>query len=204
MTIAVESLRSSSGKLSLEDYLAYDDGTDRRYELLDGVVVEMGAETRLNEKIALWLLKQFLQIVEVDLIARGTQIQVRSEWAKTRNPDLMILTEALDAALLESGQSLITLDMPPPLLVVEVVSPGDVGTQNYDRDYLEKPREYADRSIPEYWIIDPSRQVVLVLRLNGQDYERSVFRGSETVISTVLPKLDLNAAQCLGIALSKS
>ncbi len=199
MTIAIESVRSTSGKLSLEDYLAYEDGTDRRYELLDGVLVEMGAESRLNEKIALWLLKQFLQVVEVDLIARGTQIQVRSEWVKTRNPDLMILTDALDAALLNSGQSLITLDMPPPLLVVEVVSPGEVGTPNYDRDYQEKPREYADRCIPEYWIIDPSRQVVLVLTLKGQDYERSVFRGLEIVRSTVFPELSLTAAQCLGI-----
>jgi Uma2 family endonuclease len=48
--------------MALEEYLNYDDGTDTRYELVDGVLVEMSAEHRLNEKIALWLLSQFLQL----------------------------------------------------------------------------------------------------------------------------------------------
>lgn len=30
-------------KMTLEEYLAYTDGTDHRYELVDGVLVEMGA-----------------------------------------------------------------------------------------------------------------------------------------------------------------
>jgi Uma2 family endonuclease len=60
--------------------------------------------------------------------------------------------------------------MPPPALVVEVVSPGEPGTPNYDRDYVDKPKEYADRGIPEYWIIDPERQVILVLMLAGERY----------------------------------
>ncbi len=29
-------------KMTLEEYLAYTDGTDYRYELVDGVLVEMG------------------------------------------------------------------------------------------------------------------------------------------------------------------
>lgn len=31
----------SSTYMTFEDYLAYDDGTDTRYELVDGVLVEM-------------------------------------------------------------------------------------------------------------------------------------------------------------------
>jgi Uma2 family endonuclease len=30
--------------LTVEDYLAYDDGTDSRYELVDGVLVDMPPE----------------------------------------------------------------------------------------------------------------------------------------------------------------
>ena len=96
---------------TIEEYLDYDDGTDTHYELVDGELVEMGAEKRLNEKIALWLLSQLLQFVPIDLIARGTQISVRGKTATARNPDLMILTEELDQILSQQSQSLITFDM---------------------------------------------------------------------------------------------
>ncbi|NJN49181.1 MAG: hypothetical protein HC805_04565 [Alkalinema sp. RL_2_19] len=43
--------------------------------------------------------------------------------------------------------------MPVPQLVVEVVSPGEPGEKNYDRDYVEKRCEYAARGIAEYWIV---------------------------------------------------
>ncbi len=69
-------------------------------------------------------------------------------------------------------------------LVVEVVSPGEPGDQsNYDRDYVEKRREYAERGIPEYWLIDPERQVVLVLTLRGQSYHEQRFTGQAAIVS---------------------
>jgi Uma2 family endonuclease len=46
----------------------------------------------------------------------------------------------------------ITREMPPPRLVVEVVSPGK---KDRDRDYIAKRQQYAERGIPEYWLIDP-------------------------------------------------
>ena len=184
---------------TIEEYLDYDDGTDTRYELVNGELVEMGAEKRLNEKIALWLLSQLLQFVPIDLIARGTQISVRGKTASARNPDLMILTEELDQALSQQSQSLITFDMPAPALVVEVVSPGEPGSDNYDRDYVEKPKEYAARGIPEFWQVDPSpdRAVVIVLTLKDGAYQSREFRGSDRVISPTFPDLKLTAGQIL-------
>ena len=184
---------------TIEEYLDYDDGTDTRYELVNGELVEMGAEKRLNEKIALWLLSQLLQFVPIDLIARGTQISVRGKTASARNPDLMILTEELDQALSQQSQSLITFDMPAPALVVEVVSPGEPGSDNYDRDYVEKPKEYTARGIPEFWQGDPSpdRAVVIVLTLKDGAYQSREFRGSDRVISPTFPDLKLTAGQIL-------
>ena len=184
---------------TIEEYLDYDDGTDTRYELVNGELVEMGAEKRLNEKIALWLLSQLLQFVPIDLIARGTQISVRGKTASARNPDLMILTEELDQALSQQSQSLITFDMPAPALVVEVVSPGEPGSDNYDRDYVEKPKEYTARGIPEFWQVDPSpdRAVVIVLTLKDGAYQSREFRGSDRVISPTFPDLKLTAGQIL-------
>ncbi|MBE9009666.1 Uma2 family endonuclease [Pseudanabaenaceae cyanobacterium LEGE 13415] len=183
---------------TLEEYLNYDDGTDTRYELVNGVLVDMGSEKRLNEKIAIWLLSQFLQVVSIDLIARGTQIAVRSRTVTARNPDLMILTEELDQLLSQQSQSLITLEMPAPVLIVEVVSPGEPGSQNYDRDYVAKPLEYASRGIPEYWLIDPTRELVVVLYLDGERYsEIGRFRNSDRVSSRTFPDLNLTADQIL-------
>jgi Uma2 family endonuclease len=187
MTIATNS------QMTLEEYLNYDDGTDTRYELVDGVLVEMGAEHRLNEKIALWLLSQFLQFVPIDLIARGTQISVQSKSVMVRTPDLMILTEELDRALSQENQSLITFGMPVPALAIEVVSPGSPGEKNYDRDYIEKRREYADRGIPEYWIIDPYRQTVWVLALQDTSYQETSFTGNTAIVSSAFPNLNLTA-----------
>ncbi len=182
---------------TIEEYLTYDDGTDTHYELVDGVLVAMGAEKRLNEKIALWLLSQFLRLVPTDLIARGTQIAVRSTSVTARNPDLMILTEELDQILSQQSQSLITFEMPNPALVVEVVSPGEIGSDNYNRDYIDKPKEYAARGILEYWLIDPSRSVVIVLTLKGDSYETQSFMGQAAIVSSAFPALQLTAEQIL-------
>ena len=43
-------------RMTLKEYLVYEDGTDIRYELEDGVLVEMGAETPLNPRIAAMLM----------------------------------------------------------------------------------------------------------------------------------------------------
>ncbi|MCX5963904.1 MAG: hypothetical protein NT070_12425 [Cyanobacteria bacterium] len=47
-------------RMTLEEYLDYDHGTDCRYELEDGVLVEMGAENPTNNVIASFLFSIFL------------------------------------------------------------------------------------------------------------------------------------------------
>ena len=39
----------------LEEYITYNDGTDTRYELRDGVLVAVGAESDANVNIAMFL-----------------------------------------------------------------------------------------------------------------------------------------------------
>ncbi|NJN31651.1 MAG: Uma2 family endonuclease [Synechococcales cyanobacterium RM1_1_8] len=191
---------ASTTPMTLEEYLSYDDGTDHRYELIDGVLVQMGAESEINLQIAGFLLSYFLGFgIPHYLLTNKTEMVVRSRLAKTRYPDLMIKTEALDAAMPRSERSIVLPGMPAPQLVVEVVSPGQPGDENYDRDYVEKRREYAQRGIPEYWIVDPSRGVVLVLALEEMAYQEvGTFRGAEGVRSPTFPQLSLTAEQVLG------
>ena len=51
-------------RMTLKEYLDYDDGTDTRYELVDGILVEMGAESPLNPAIAMFLVFAFARTVQ--------------------------------------------------------------------------------------------------------------------------------------------
>ncbi|WP_019499332.1 Uma2 family endonuclease [Pseudanabaena sp. PCC 6802] len=182
-------------KLTFEEYLAYDDGTDTRYELVNGELVAMPPESRLNARIAMFLISVFLKFVPFRLLCcKDTEIEVNGRFAQTRLPDIMILSEELDEVL-GDARSTITRDMPPPRLVVEVVSPGQ---ESIDRDYRYKRSEYAARGIDEYWIVDPGQQMVTVLTLVSGLYEAQEFRGGDRLSSPTFPELELTAAQIIG------
>ncbi len=178
--------------MTLAEYLAYDDGTDTRYELVNGELVEVPAESDINNVIAIFLILAFAQHVPGSLLRRGTEIVVSGSRVTTRIPDVMVLTEELAAALAGSRRSIVLPDMPPPQLVVEVVSPG---TDAENRDYRYKRSEYAARQISEYWIIDPARATVVVLTLVEGLYEAETFQGDQPIRSSTFPHLQLTAAE---------
>ena len=185
-------------RLTIEEFLTYDDGTDTRYELVDGVLVEMGAESTINTLIAGFLFATFLQLgIPAYQIGFKQWIAVSDSTATARDPDLIVHSEASFAAIEGSSQAIVKAGMPNPLLVVEVVSPGKPGEDNYERDYVEKPKEYAARGIPEFWQIDPSRSVVAVLTLKDGNYWSREFRGDSRVVSPTFPSLQLTADQIL-------
>jgi Uma2 family endonuclease len=183
-------------KLTFEEYLSYDDGTDNRYELVDGELVELPPESEPNSAIVDYL---FLKLVEMGtpfrLIKRHTcEIQVpvlQLGDAQNRFPDLVVLRH--EHLALTRKRLTIKLDMPPPQLVVEVVSPGQT---NRDRDYKSKREQYQRVGIPEYWIIDPEHQAVTVLKLEVSQYiEIGSFKGSDPIISEAFPQLMLTPAE---------
>jgi len=186
---------SSVKLLTMEEYLAYDDGTDTRYELIDGELVEMPVESQVNATIAKFLLFELVKHFPIAMLAfKDTEIEVSGRRAKCRLPDLMVHSEESYAALVGANRAILLRDMPPPLVVVEVVSPG---TKNRDRDYRYKRTEYAAREIAEYWIIDPEmQQITLCLWVNGQ-YEDQVYQGDTPIQSTVISGFNLSAAQVL-------
>ncbi len=191
MTIATQK------QLTLAEYLGYDDGTDARYELVDGVLVEMGAEYPINSTIISFLFAVFLGMgVPHYRLAIGHQIAVSSTKATARQPDLVVHSEASATAIL-SGSRLLMPEMPVPMLVVEVVSSSDTDLKSRDRDYTEKRVEYAARQIPEYWIVDPIAAMVWVLTLAGDEYGESGFTGTQRIVSPGFPSLNLMAEQVL-------
>lgn len=179
---------------SLVEYLSYNDGTDRRYELVNGELVAMPSESDLNNAIAMYLIWVFLQVVPILRLRRGTEVAVMGAGATVRIPDLLVLSEGLAAALAGASRSIVTLEMPPPILAVEIVSPGK---ENEDRDYRYKRSEYGARGILEYWIVDPDQSRITVLTLVDGLYEEAVFQGSQRLISVTFPALELMAEQIL-------
>jgi Uma2 family endonuclease len=179
--------------MSLEEYLNYDDGTDDIYELVNGELVLMPPESFQNQQIEISLLAYFLKLgISPQLLRNQIFIAVTGGRATARVPDLTILSEDLAVQLRETNRSIIMGDMPPPTLVVEVVSP-----KQDKRDYRYKRSEYAARQIPEYWIVDPILNKVTILELVEGLYEEQVYTGEEPITSPQFNTLNLTAQQIL-------
>lgn len=53
----------ASSQMTLEEYLNYDERTDTRYELVNGKLVSMPPESRLNSQIAMFLVLELGDIL---------------------------------------------------------------------------------------------------------------------------------------------
>jgi Uma2 family endonuclease len=188
-------------RMTLKEFLTYDDGTNTRYELVDGVLVEMSLGTtkhggvirRISKRIERisedegtgWIAVQGLVGIETDVPGKTDHVRI---------PDVTVMSEA-QWNMMEKrpGSATIFRDEPSPIVVVEVLSPSTKST-----DLKEKRAEYIKRGIPEYWIINPISTEITVLRLeNGAYIEVGVFRGDDSIVSPTFPELKLTAAQVL-------
>jgi Uma2 family endonuclease len=186
MTVAI-------AKMTLEEFLAYDDGTDNLYELENGELISMPAESDINQRIASFLFAFFLGLGTPSYRLRiGIEIAVSGAKVSVRIPDLVLLSEELATEMNGVTRSIVLMDMPPPLLVVEVVSPNQE-----KRDYRYKRSEYAARGIAEYWIVDPLQSRVTVLEWVDGFYEEQVFVGDNKIESTILANLELTVDRLL-------
>ena len=173
--------------LSFEEYLTYDDGSDNLYELFNGELIEVPPESGFNVEIATYLLLQFARLVGHQRVrGHGLELEVRGE-PRNRFPDLTVIREEHIALL--KRRNTIRLTMPPPLLVVEIVSPGEV---QRNRDYVAKRTQYQDLGVPEYWIVNPEEETVLVLELQAGGYgEGRLLQGADVLESSQIGSLGI-------------
>ncbi|MCS7031396.1 MAG: Uma2 family endonuclease [Gloeomargarita sp. SKYG116] len=180
-------------RLTLDEFLRWDDGSESLYELENGQLIPMPAESEVNQRIAMFLILYLGRLgIGANRLRRGTEIMVSSGTVGVRVPDLVILSEELAQVMQGATRSLVTLEMPPPLLVVEIVSPGQE-----KRDYRYKRSEYAARAIPEYWIVDPLQNKVTILEWVEGWYEECIFTGQENLVSPQLGTLSITADMLL-------
>ena len=180
--------------LSFEEYLSYDDGTNKRYELVEGKLVEMPPASFLHSDLIDFIADCFKAIAreyKLDIKVKTGDVGVRTGMNSSRIPDISVIDGQVwksyrrdKSAVIENGV----------MLAVEVVSPG---AEQIERDYTEKAIEYQNTGIPEYWIVDPIEQKITVLVLDKGSYAKTVFTGDKAIASTTFPQLKVTAGEIL-------
>lgn len=180
-------------KLSFEEYLSYVDGTNKRYELVEGKLIEMPPASFLHSDIIDFIADCFKAIARqynLDIKIK-TDVGVRTGITSSRLPDISVIDGAIWRSYRRDKSAVIEDDL---MLAVEVVSPGE---EQIERDYTDKAREYQQKGIPEYWIVDPIEQKITLLVLSQGKYSKTVFTDSEAIASSTFPELKLTATEIL-------
>jgi Uma2 family endonuclease len=196
-------IKTPNKVITFEEYLKYDD--DKRYELVDGELVEMALGRGKHASIIEFLNDEFrleIKRLGLNLVCKQGAIGVKlppiGEKITSRIPDVSVITDKQWQELLDRPAVLVDS---APLLVVEVVSEGSKTV-----DHRRKRAEYNILNIPEYWIVDfltddPKYPPgVTVLNLVEGLYEESFFRDNEKIISNIFPGLNLTVQQILQAA----
>ena len=185
--------------MSFEASLKWYPSDGRRYELIEGVVIEM-LPTGPHEDVGGFLGAELnLEIRRNKLpysIPRTCLIKPQAEGSGYM-PDVVVLNrELLKQEPLWPTASVIQYGETAPL-VIEVVS------TNWRDDYGHKFVEYEAMGIAEYWLVDfralgavrhigkPKQPTITICQLEGEEYQIRRFVAGEKLVSGVFPQLDL-------------
>lgn len=191
-------MTTTTSRLTFAEYLKYTDGTDRRYELVNGELIPMSLGTGQHGTIIKFIEKSLE--TEISNLSRNWVvlpglIGVRSpkggRWDTCRIPDIVVIP-AEQWRGLQTREAVIELNEAPPLLVVEVVSESTKTV-----DYRTKRAEYSVLDIPEYWIVDPLLMKVTIFTLAEGWYEPVEFQVGDRIQSPTFPSLNLSVEQIL-------
>ncbi|MBE9136140.1 Uma2 family endonuclease [Nodosilinea sp. LEGE 07088] len=197
-------VQAQPATLTFADYLAHDDGTDTRYELVRGQLIAMTPPTWQHLLIARYLERLFeVQIQQLGtrwLALQGAGQQVNDD--TSRLPDVIVVPIA---SIQDDYQNTAVLS-DAAILAVEIVSPSSTAD-----DYLHKLAEYEAKGIAEYWIVDPlalgaSRYIgtpkhptISIYRLAEGEYLAPLqFREGDVVESAIFPELRVTAQEIFG------
>lgn len=156
---AITQLFPAQGEWSVDDYLNLE--TNYLVEYANGHVEVLPMPSPRHQDIVFFLQRMFWSFITERSLGKVLSAPLPVElWPKKfREPDVIFLR----TAKLEQQAQSHWRDVD---LVVEVVSP-----DNPSRDYKTKRTEYAQAGIPEYWIVDPQKELITVLSLRGATYQ---------------------------------
>ena len=192
-------------QVTFDEFIAwYPENSEHRYELHEGVIVQMPKPKGKHSEVAGFISGElFLEIRRLQLpyfIPKECIVKSDSD-NSGYEPDVIVLDRK--ATLLEprwERESIITMSQ-SVRLVIEVVS------TNWQDDYLTKLRDYEALGIQEYWIVDylglggrlhlgyPKHPTFSVHQLVDGEYEVQRFREVERIESYLFAELNLTAKQ---------
>ncbi|MEM9215859.1 MAG: Uma2 family endonuclease [Cyanobacteria bacterium P01_F01_bin.150] len=184
--------------MSFQEFLVWKPDTGR-YELHDGVIVEM-QPTGPHEQVVGLLNRKFNVLIDQEelnyFIPNTAMLQAFGNNTGYKPDVLMLDTDALKDEPLWQKESVITLGQSVKL-VVEVVS------TNWPDDYARKFEDYEAMGIQEYWIADykglggrhyigsPKQPTVTICNLVNGIYETKLFRQGDMLVSPSFPTFHL-------------
>lgn len=184
----IVALLPEQGAWSDQDYLWLTKHTNHLVEYADGVIEVLPMPTRQHQAISRFLFLAFYALMKRiggEVFYAPLRLQVGPR--RYREPDILLLRSADDPRSMNDYW--LGAD-----LVVEIVSPDDP-----DRDYVTKRSDYAVAGIPEYWIVDPEREIVTVLQLaDGVYTEHGVFGRGTVAASALFPEFQVAVDAVLG------
>lgn len=191
-------------QITLEEFWEWYPDGHGRYELHNGVIIEMQPTGTHEQIIGFLTIKFAVQIESLRLsytIPKQALIKPLDQDKSAYNPDVIVLDQtALNDESLWKKRSTITQGKTLPL-VVEVVS------TNWRDDYGYKLIDYENLGIAEYWIVDylglggiryigdPKQPTISVYQLIDGEYQLKQFKGNDRIISSIFPELNLTAEQ---------
>jgi Uma2 family endonuclease len=189
----VATLFPEQGEWSEEEYLRLTDGTNRRIEYTDGRLEFLAMPTEIHESLVEYLyfaLREFVEQRELGKV-RWTGIRLRVRPRKIRLPDIIFLHK--DHYHARHNRAWDGAD-----LVMEVVSEDPKDRQ---RDYEQKLLDYAEAKVAEYWIVDYERRVVIVHRLDGNQYKvHGEFTRGQQAVSDLLDGFAVDVEALFAVA----
>ena len=172
------------GEWSVEEYLALE--SNRLIEFADGKIEVLPMPTPKHQSLVFYLQLMLWNFVQQRKLGKVLAAPLSVElWAnKFREPDVIYVSQEKLADQPERYWRNVDL-------VMEVVSP-----DNPNRDYKTKRKEYERAKIPEYWIVDPQKNLITVLTHRAKGYQtHGEFRLGELATSPLLSGFELDVSE---------
>ena len=175
-----------AGKVTYAQYRLLPEG--ERYELIDGGLVSLTPAPGTRHMLAKRRLDGALRVV-VEAAGLGVvgdaPIDVVLDEGHVVQPDLfVVISDRLAIFHSEAVRG-------APDLVVEVLSPGSVR-----RDRFEKKSLYARFGVREYWIVDPEAERFEIYQLTETGYELArLVEGNSRPVSPLLGEVPISPAE---------
>jgi Uma2 family endonuclease len=160
-------------RMSVDEFLRWEDGTDTRYELVDGVVVAMAPPARSHRILA----ARLAGVLEAAL--RGRRPCAAENEAGVARPDRADLCFVADIAVSCDPARRDEQLIPNPILIVEILS---AGTNAFDRN-VKVPEYRQIPSVQEILLLDSATAFAEILRRDGERWITEIVQGTEATLS---------------------